>query len=543
MLKKSRGVRLFFLILTLALGLFLSSGCAQKEASQGTPEKEMILKIGTTREIKTTNLVGDYWYGILAMIMSHETLVRFDPELKFVPGLAEKWEGSPDGKVWKFYLDKNARWHDGKPVTPEDVKFTFEYNAQKNPQLGWLKAVLAGIEVGDNMVEVSLNKPYGRFLTEVMVLRIIPKHIWEKVEDPLKYTGEDATVGSGPFVFEKFDQAAGIVSFKANENYSKEKPKVKRVEFHIYKNMDTLTMALAKGEVDAFYDYASGYPYTYVPRLMKSPEMKFLTATNIGIPAALGFNLDKYPLNIREFREAISYAINYEDINSYIFAGYGTIPGAGFIPPSLPDFNKDVRKLQYDPKRAKEILDALGFKDKDGDGLRETPEGKKLALLLLGRSSGEEARMLELLSRNLKDVGINIENKTVDQSTWIALKDEKKYDLVFFRTTPWGMLMHAGSGSGYFDARRTGAGVLHNFADQEFLNACDEILKTTDPAKIKEFNNKLQEMYAHHLPAIALCWTDTIYPCRANWEGWTVHMLEGGLANHFSWVNLKPAKR
>jgi len=317
---------------------------------------------------------------------------------------------------------------------------------------------------------------------------------------------------------------------------------VGRVEFHIYRNLEALTMAMVKGEVDAYYNYASGYDYSHIPALMKSSEMRYLTSSHIGIPAALGFNLDKYPMNSTEFRKAISQAIDYSQINQYVFSGYGSVPTGGFVPPSMPDFNSGLPRLQYDPTEANKLLDSLGLKT-GLDGFRETPEGEKIKLLLLGRTICEEMRILELIKGDLAKVGLDVELKTVDSSTWIDLKDKKEYDLVFFRTTPWGMLMHASYGSGYFDTRRTGAGVLHNFGNQEFLDTCDEIMRTTDRGKIRELNQKLQEIYARELPAITLCWVDMVYPYRANWKGWQVHMIEGGLANHVSWFNLEQVEK
>jgi len=506
------------------------------------PATVKTLRFGTTRDIKTTNLFQDYWYGILAMIMTHETLVRFDPQLNYVPGLAKSWESSADGKKWKFYLRDGATWHDGTPITPEDVKFSLEYYAEKNPQTGWLKAVLESVKTEGNAVEVNLKIPYGTFLTEAMVLRLVPKHVWSKVDDPLKYTGQDAVVGSGPYVFEKFDPEAKIVTFKANQNYYKGAPRVERVEYRIYGNMDALTMALSKGEVDAYYNYASGYDYPCLPALMKSPEIRFLTHTHIGIPAALGFNLERFPMNTKEFRQAVSYAINYAQINEYGFSRYGTVPTGGFVPPTMPDYHDQLPKLKYDPAEANRILDSLGL-NKGADDFRKRPDGGDLELLLLGRNTAEEQRILELVKRYLEEVGLKVRLKTVDQNTWISLKDKKDYDLVFFRTTPWGMLMHASYGSGYFDPRRTGAGVLHNYDNQEFKSTCDEIMSTTDRARIRVLNRKLQELYARDLPAIALCWTDMVYPYRANWKGWQVHMIEGGLANHFSWFSLEPVEQ
>jgi peptide/nickel transport system substrate-binding protein len=116
------------------------------------------------------------------------------------------------------------------------------------------------------------------------------------------------------------------------------------------------------------------------------------------------------------------------------------------------------------------------------------------------------------------------------------------YDMVFFRATPWGTLMHAGHASGYFDSRRTGSGVLHNFDNSEYLAACNARLATGDPAEQARQDLKIQELQAQYLPGIALAWTDSVYPYSKNWANWKIDHIFGGVFNSFSLFSATPAK-
>ncbi len=112
---------------------------------------------------------------------------------------------------------------------------------------------------------------------------------------------------------------------------------------------------------------------------------------------------------------------------------------------------------------ATQLLDSLGWKDTNGDGIREGADRKNIVLTLLTRGDVPARFGDEMVAANLKAVARQ-HGEGVDNATWIAAKDAMDYDIVFFRATPWGTLMHASHGSGYFDSRRTGAGVLHNLS-------------------------------------------------------------------------------
>ena len=493
-------------------------------------------------KIKEINPLADYYYNILAMLMTHDTLVRFGPDLDVVPQLAEKWDCSKDGKIWKFRLVSDARWHDGYPVTAEDVKFTFNYLAEHNITSGWATDLIEDIHIDGREIVFRLKKPYGRFLINAgFIIRILPKHIWEKIDDPQKTAADGMTIGCGPYIFNSFNQEAGRIYFDVNNDYYGIIPKIGRIEFHLYQNMDILTMALIKKRVDLFYKYASGYPLQYIKQLEKSSDIKFLEADSLGVPAALGFNLKHTPLDKIDVRKAICLAINYERIFQCFLRKKGELPGSGFVPPAFP-FHKNFPELTYNPEKSRKILESCGFKDRDSDGILEFPDGRKISLNLLVRGNlPGNNQLLKLLTHDLEAVGLHIAVQYVDLSTWINFLNQDKYDLVLFRTTPWGMMMHAGYASGYFDSRRKGGGVIGNISDLDFWFLCDKILSTTDTLILKQLYHDLQSYYARNLPAISLCWSKNIYPFHENWQGFKINQLEGGLANRFSWRSLKPS--
>jgi len=120
------------------------------------------------------------------------------------------------------------------------------------------------------------------------------------------------------------------------------------------------------------------------------------------------------------------------------------------------------------------------------------------------------------------------------------MKDKDDYDLVVSRTSPWGMFMHANWATGYFDARRTGEGVLHNVEDPQFLKLCDDILSTKNEEKLKEYASRVQDYYAQYLPAVALCWSRSIIPYQKKYSGWSPNPLYG-IYNIQNFLNLRIA--
>ena len=555
-------------VLLMVAGLLLLAACGQRaELSSGvvketvvvvetrqvtvvvtaTPEpraaEPVVLRVGSTKPFKTTNKFGDYWYGVLSNLTTHDSLLVLGTDMRPQPWLATDWQISADGQTFTFTIVDGALWHDGVPLTAEDVKFSIEYYRDKVPSAAWMKEVIDAVHVVGKQVTLHLKKPYGNLLTEFTTYTVIPKHIWEKVDDPATYNGADMVVGSGPFRLEKWDEAARKFTFVANAAHFLGKPTVDRLEVEVFSNMDALVMALSQGKIDVWWDYSGEFPYTYVPTLLKSGQVAFASATFLGVPVAVGFNLERYPTSELAFRQAVAQAINYQQIANLVFYGYGRVPTGGFVPPTHPHFNEALPTLTFDPKAAAALLDGLGLKDSNGDGVRETPKGEPLVLNVLTRSDQTSiVRSAELVVSDLAKVGVQAKLTAVDSSTWVAIKDKMDYDLVFFRATPWGTLMHAGHGSGYFDARRTGQGVLHNLNAPDYLKVCDERLATASPEEQRRLDLEIQALHAKYLPGIALVWIDSVYPYRSGWDNWVVDHIYGGVVNSFSWFQVMKAR-
>ena len=514
--------------LVLLASLMPDLGCSTAPTT-GKP-----LVIGTTMDVKDVGL-DDYYAGILRSVFTHSGLVSLDADGNYVGDLAHSFE-TKDGKTWTFKLKKGIKWHDGQPFGAEDVKFSMEYLLEKLPVYRSHWAIVNSVEAPDeNTVVITLKQPNARFLVNLLVLRTIPKHIFEKVKDPKTFTDPAAMVGTGPYVFDRFDKAAGLLIFKKNRDYFGEKPTVSEVHVRLFKNPDTMYMALEKGELDTVYFYAAGTDPVYVPRLMKDGKIKFMFTNNLGVPNALFFNVEKAPVDDPRFRRALAYAIDYEELQRIFTAGYGKVPNAGFVPEGTPGYVQ-TPKMRQDIAQSTSILDSMGYKDRNGDSYRETTEGKPLVLDLMVRGDlAESVRLAELLKRYFEAVGVRISLRTVDSAAFKNIADIEKSHVAFIsRTTPWGMITWGGYGTGYFDSRNIG---WTQVKDPEFHKLVDEILTELDSSRQKQIAARIQEYYADNLPAVPLYWNTLVQPYSERYQGWYVDPLNG-ILNKTTWSRL-----
>lgn len=163
-----------------------------------------------------------------------------------------------------------------------------------------------------------------------------------------------------------------------------------------------------------------------------------------------------------------------------------------------------------------------------------------MELTLLVRSDlWGESQLVKLLAGDFQKVGIRLNVRKGDLSTYLALLKQGDYDLVLFRMTPWGMMMHAGYGSGYFDAKATGHLNLCRLNDAKFSRLCREILRTRDAHMLQKCYADLQLYYQTQMPAVALCWGRNFFPHNDRWRGFQVNPLEGGIINRFTWKTLR----
>ncbi len=519
----------FFILAIIISSLFLS-GCRP----QNTKEKDTrIVKIGTIHRVKSKNLLFDPSLSLFSII-SHPPLLKLGEDGNPVGLLAKNYHYSADYTTWTFQINQDYYWSDGHPVSPEDIKFTLLYKNTHLPFRKWLGTIIRKIDISGNQVTCTLNQPYTHFDIELASIRIFPRHIWQGIEDPRDRESGKYYTGCGPYIIREADLNSGIIRFCRNPYWKGANPRINQIEIHTYHNVDVLSLALKRGDVDTYYKYADTFPYENINSLKASGHFKILTFKQSGL-VFLGFNLKKSPFSDSSLRLAVLYALDYAEIIRLIARGYGALPRRGFIPSHFR-FYHPTESLHRNIGLAKTLLEDAGYKDVNGDGFVEDPGGNQLKINLV--STSIYIRLGELIIDYLKQIGLRTRLQILDPASWVNMKDNYQYDLTLSRTTPWGMMMHAGWATGYFDSRRSGEGVLHTLDDPDFIGLCDDILATKIPGQLKSLARKIQEYYARHLPAIALIWKTDVIPMKHHLSGWH-HDPLFGIYNINSLLNLQ----
>ncbi|MDD2753987.1 MAG: ABC transporter substrate-binding protein [Methanothrix sp.] len=465
------------------------------------------------------------------MIFSHEGLVDFDSNGEIVPRLAESWD-TDDMKKWVFHLVKNATWHDGVPFTSNDVKFTMEYTRDKKILYGSTAYnELESVETpDDHTVILNLKMPNIACLARLAnVPIIIPEHIFENIDDPKKFTDVNQMfIGTGPYIFGSYDKAAGIINFKANDNYWAGKPAIKNIEMRLFKNQDTMMMALQNGEIDLPYFYSKGASYYYVPKLLENQNIKVMTFDSLGIKKAIIFNSQKKPFDSKDLRQAISYAINYDELLNLMTAGYGKVPNSGLVLESTK-YYIETRPMEYDSEKARTMLDSLGYKDIDGDEFREMPDGSKFSPELLVQSSNDESvRASELIEKDLGEVGIALKIKMVDNPTfWDIIEEKREHEMMFGGLPFWTTNGYKGYYTSIMDSRNYG---WANINDSAYQSIADNLAMAKDLSERKKLVETIQNYYSENLPVIPLYSMDFIQPYDKKYEGYATHPTWGFLS-------------
>jgi peptide/nickel transport system substrate-binding protein len=367
--------------------------------------------------------------GYVQMSYLYDTLLWADGSGELLPWLAAKPPvRSPDGMTYTFELRENARWHDGQPVTPEDVAFTFDYFAKQflsGLVIAQPQEVDKATPTGPRTVDIHLKKPIITFPSQVAgLVPIIPKHIWESVGDPTQEQDTKILVGSGPYKLETFDEESGALLYTANDDYHLGKPFVKRIEIHPVG--DELT-ALQAGEIDGAAAAPQGVTPDALAQFRSNPAFGLLEQRN-GFCFPLYFNLKKGgALADVRFRQACARAVDRSDIVKRLLQGNGTPGNPGFVPPDHPFFVK-VEQYPFDVAAANKMLDDAGYTRPGPGATRQGPDGKALRFTMLVSNLGPPA-LAELLVGALKPIGVEVAPQFVDPVRLFGTKGGGDYEL------------------------------------------------------------------------------------------------------------------
>jgi peptide/nickel transport system substrate-binding protein len=415
----------------LALGLVWGFGSALAASESPSPAAgKTILRLGWTREPDNLNPFigwGTPSYEIWAL--NYDLLVGFRPsDMANVPGvgLATAWETSPDGKVWTFTITDKAKWQDGQLLTASDVAFTYNY-VLKNKMGMFIDYLtfITKVEATDaTHVVFTCSKPKANMLG--LWIPILPEHIWSKVKpaDAEKsFKNSPPIIGSGPFQCVEWKRGE-YVRMVANKGYWKGAPKVDEIIFQNYQNPDTMTQDLKTGAIASAWDI----PDAQFRALSSQPDLTAIDCVTIGL-IELGINCytgaaskGNPVLRDAAFRRALNFAVDKEKILAVAYGGHGRL-GSSLIQSQYYSPNSDYHweppadvKYTFDLEKAKTELDAAGYTDTNGDGIRDY-KGRPIELRLWARTESISSQNAgKLITSWFESIGLKIKFTVMDEN-------------------------------------------------------------------------------------------------------------------------------
>lgn len=437
-------------------------------------------------------------------------------EKGLIPWLAEKYEIKDNGKQYLFTIRDGVKWHDGKPFTAEDVKFTFEY-ASKHPMV-WSDIGSDDIEkvesVGDRQVLVTVSEPNASMLYNLGQTRIIPKHIWENVDHPKEFTGPEAVTGTGPYRLTDYNKEHGTYRFEAFGDFWGPVQKVKVIEFI---PVSEPVLAFEKGEIDL-----TGVSPDVLPRFQNNPAYKVVQSPGFWGYRLL-FNMGDYPvLRHKELRQAISYAIDAQELINKVERGAAVPGSAGILPPDHVMYNSNVKQYNLNLKKAKDLLARLGYDRLDEKGICQNKDGKKLSFTL--SVPDRAVRMAEVLQEQLAKAGIEIKVQSADTKTHDARVRNNEYQLAVLGHGGWGNdpdYLRERFGGLFKGGISPSASGLQGYNNQELNDLLEKQCLEMDEQKRKQLIFKIQEILAEDVPEIPLYYTTGYSVYRPDkYDGW-----------------------
>ena len=504
------------------------------------------LTIGTTASIETA-VFGEYNFDMLASGVSELPLVYQDTMGEYHPLLASYT--TEDAATWTYTIQDGMTWSDGEPVTAEDILFTLQYDqangsanfeAQTDDEGKVTEAKYAGCTISDDKMSISLTlaSPNVRELSNMTSFRVMPKHIYVGKDT---VTEAEGRITCGPYVLESFNKEAGTITFVVNEKYPA-KPNVERIVYQLFGNEDTMYLALQQGDIDMVWAYSTGVAGTYQDVLSADANVALVNVAAANVPAVLAFNNAKGLFSDENLRQAVSYALNYEEFKTYFGSAYAEIPNRGFVPSTTVGY-KDTEKLTTDTAKAEEYMKAAGYAEKNADGFYVNADGQVAAFTLTVNAAKEtHVGYAELIRTQLEQFGIQVNLDAVDKDSYNAKTSNKfsenniTMEAAIYGYTAAGMGMSNGLGSIYVDGNHAVQGGC-----QVFDEAFSAILSEMKAAKtIEEYYAgaaKLQDYYAAHTPLIALYWDNMMLAYSAALDNVTVDAVFG-LNNVNNWFSI-----
>ena len=436
-------------------------------------------------------------------------LTKFNERGEVVPDLAVGWEVSDDGCTYTFHLRHDVKWHDGTPLTADDVIFTVEAMSDPDyrgpPHLAELWRTVKVEKLDSHTVRFTLQEPFTPFL-DYTTVGILPAHLLAQV--PAGFLPQDPfnlrPIGTGPFQVEEINAQHALL--KANPHFYGPKPHLSGIEFKFYPDHESVFSAYERGEVEGI-----GYVLPkYLAQVRANEELNLFSARLAGYTLVF-LNMDNPNdpfFKEKAVRQALLYALDRQKLVDEVLDGQGLVAHSPIMPDTWA-YHDGVKRYPHDPERAKALLEGAGWRLQGegneariaGGGVREK-EGVALKFTLLTNDDPERVKLAEEIIRQWEAVGVRAVLQTMGAGQVRGVLHRRRFDALLID------LELPGDPDPYpfwHSTQSKGGGL--NFAGFDNLEAdkvLEEARQIADQARRAELYRLFQDIFAEEVPSLLL---------------------------------------
>ena len=514
--------KLLSVAMAACLSVAVFAGCGGKEASKDT------LRVGVTNFADSLEPTENAFGWVVMRYGMGETLTKFDEKMNIQPWLAEKWTISDDKLTWTFKIRDGVKFSNGNPLTAEAVKASIERAFAKNTRAATFFKYTEMKAEGQNLI-ITTDKPAPSmpgYLADPLFLIVDVSA--EKDRDFAK----QGPICTGPYVCESFVKEKAVM--KKNPNYWDGEVPFETVEIPSIDDPNTRAMALQSGEVDMAVNIAPGDVGLF------NDTSKYHVDKIASLRTVLARINEKGILGDPKVRAAFISMCDRKSYNEVILKGT-FIEGKAPVPPSLDyGFDQLSDPNHYDIERAKKLLDEAGWKDTDGDGIRDK-DGKPLSVdFIIYNSRAELPIYAEAVQADGKKIGFDIKVKTVDYNLLDKIGINGEYDLLISNI----ITANTGDPEIYLnwywrtnkdgDNQQNGSG----YSNPEYDAKCAALAVEFDPAKRRQLMIDIQQIIMNDGAGLFLGYPETNIISSTKITGATMYPSD------YYWITnkIRPAK-
>jgi peptide/nickel transport system substrate-binding protein len=455
------------------------------------------------------------------------TLTKYNPgDLRVVPDLATLWTQAENGRVWIFKLRRGVKWHDGRPFTAADVKFTFD--AIVDPRSRALyRTTFAGLQsvqvVDDFTARFEFDRPYPSLPIVVgFNIPIVPRHLLEgkNIAELTDFVKNPA--GTGPFRWKEYVEGSHL-TLEANPDYYAGKPSLDAVVIKIIPDINTVVAQLRTGEIDLGI-----VEPVHLDSLRSQAHLRFQT---IELPSAfyIALNASKWPFNDKKVRQALMYGLNRPQIVERVLKGTANLATGPYAKAFGRFYNPALKPYAYDVNKAKALLAEVGFRPGAGGILEQN--GRPLSFeLMVDKGNPTREQIALVAQQNWKALGADVKLNVVEWSVYIRRGNQRPGD--YEARTSWRITSPDPDKSTEYTTPGTVNHYMYSNPEVDRLMA--EARATFDPTKRPQLYHRIQEIIYDDVPVLWVFYNSEILAINKRVQSFP----NLGLRDALTWFNI-----